>query len=1152
MRLSCDRSFVSLIDRKHRYIIAEATRSLAYFEGPENSRDSVYLGVVALDIAQRELPNAIHAFTDTTGQADICTPNVQAGRSKFRIRSLQDDEDYSDRPYVHGWPYVRTYLEVPLRAATGQVIGSFCAVDNRLRGDWDEDDAAVRTMHDIARVIMDHLDLVKMKDQHKRVERLVDNLCVYVEENTMRNSAEDGATTDDSPAEELSEESSGSSPEPGPMGARSAIFSPSDGSLATELTTPSPGPRPDPFESASSPRPEDLHFRESMLNPRPEGLLAIERASHLKPGMRLKAAISVSSASGRLHPKSRPSNVPDTFSRAARLIQEATDVEGIMFLDASPNGFATRLNPDIGGPGSNRSSASSSPSRVSNSTKVCKTLGIAINGEPTTTGKTFAVPEPLLQRLLQAYPKGAIFFTGDLEELDGNSADVQRLFEIFTPARFILFMPLWDYFKEAWYAATIGWSSSPRPLFASEDLIYISAFGNSIMAEISRLEAVTISYAKSNFISSISHELRSPLHGILASVELLEQTALDTDRLRLFEMIEMCGTTLLETMEHLLDFAEINHFTGMGRQTSSDSLTSNRERNRDKKGYLSLSRTVDLSVLVQEVVEGAYLGHFAQTNSELEKTGILEDTSGAGEGCMPDRNPVVFTMDIKCCSDWLMHIEPGAWRRIVLNLVGNALKYTERGSIEVALELVDGPSGSDSPPAGNSDHGIRYVRFSIKDTGRGIGVNYLKHRIFTPYAQENPLVNGTGLGLSIVNRLVTYLGGTIDIRSEVGVGTQVQVTVPVPMSAGSPTLKPAEPAQPRGGKRIVAMTARESLEPANDDESLLSSAIHTAQHWLGMEVIPQSTVDDENTVDLCLLQASHLEAAHKNGDLKDVNAAVLVLCTRPPTRPQNQAAASCNATFLQQPFGPKKLKASLEAARARFCRHRVHHPSSLHDPPATPNPPFSTELPLHEGASANGTLAPPTRLQSLPSPLRTQTPPPSPAPPTPKIRNVPPHSSSPPTTETPALEDRPMHVLLVDDNAINLRILSTYVRTLGCTFATATNGYEALEAFKEATARAGGGFDVVLMDVSMPVMNGFEATRAIRALERQKRGKAGGGGAPTSPLARRGKACRILALTGLGSAESQREAFSSGMDEFLMKPVPLKRIKEVLFSKIGH
>lgn len=143
------------------------------------------------------------------------------------------------------------------------------------------------------------------------------------------------------------------------------------------------------------------------------------------------------------------------------------------------------------------------------------------------------------------------------------------------------------------------------------------------------------------------------------------------------------------------------------------------------------------------------------------------------------------------------------------------------------------------------------------------------------------------------------------------------------------------------------------------------------------------------------------------------------------------------------------------------------------------------------------------------------------APPTPPIS--PPEFIPPPE---PKIE-----FLLVDDNPINLKILSAYLHKLGLSYQTATNGREAVDAFIRDPTQC----KCIFMDISMPIMNGFEATRLIRAHEAKL-------GIVTTPTS-------IFALSGLASSSAQQEAFWSGVDLFLTKPVKLQELGSILRSR---
>lgn len=197
---------------------------------------------------------------------------------------------------------------------------------------------------------------------------------------------------------------------------------------------------------------------------------------------------------------------------------------------------------------------------------------------------------------------------------------------------------------------------------------------------------------------------------------------------------------------------------------------------------------------------------------------------------------------------------------------------------------------------------------------------------------------------------------------------------------------------------------------------------------------------------------------------------------------------------------------------------------------------------------------PEVRLERKDSVIQNNTPPQKPVDTEPTADNLP-HPSPPPLNPaTPSLQEQAgargpgresastNHVLLVDDNKINLQLLVMFMKKCGYTYEEAENGQEALDKFKEAYLPgphctgidSGRQFDFVLMDISMPVMNGLEATRHIRDFERE------------NGLDR----TNIIALTGLASADTQRDAKAAGVDVFLPKPVRFAELKKLLTAKV--
>ena len=175
------------------------------------------------------------------------------------------------------------------------------------------------------------------------------------------------------------------------------------------------------------------------------------------------------------------------------------------------------------------------------------------------------------------------------------------------------------------------------------------------------------------------------------------------------------------------------------------------------------STSLDLSSLVESVLEGIFVGH----SYRKETFGSLEDRNEP-----KNLNPVVVVLSVDWQPSWILESQKGGWKRILMNLFGNALKYTVSGFVHVSLSAKPVPATAVSSAQ-------RIITLQIDDSGKGMSKDYLKYKLFTPFAQEDQLSVGTGLGLSIVRQLVTDLGGKINIQSEVGYGTTVKVSVPL-------------------------------------------------------------------------------------------------------------------------------------------------------------------------------------------------------------------------------------------------------------------------------------------------------------------------------------------------------------------------------------
>ena len=194
---------------------------------------------------------------------------------------------------------------------------------------------------------------------------------------------------------------------------------------------------------------------------------------------------------------------------------------------------------------------------------------------------------------------------------------------------------------------------------------------------------------------------------------------------------------------------------------------------------INLVADVDISVLCEEVVEGVVAGHVFQ-NVTAQGFNAVPDAPGklliptktnhqmmGAERLQHSEVAVIFDVDIQ---NYHFTTQPGAFRRVIMNLLGNALKYTSRGYVCIKLDATE---IEDHLTRGNSETTSRsMVVLTVTDTGNGISSEFLRSKVFTPFAQENPLSSGTGLGLSIVRSIVTVLEGDITIDSELGRGTR--------------------------------------------------------------------------------------------------------------------------------------------------------------------------------------------------------------------------------------------------------------------------------------------------------------------------------------------------------------------------------------------
>ncbi|KAK2630258.1 hypothetical protein QTJ16_001078 [Diplocarpon rosae] len=901
------------------------------------------------------------------------------------------------------------------------------------------------------------------------------------------------------------------------------------------------------------------------------------------------------------------SDVRDVFARASNLIREAIGVEGVIYYDASVGSFSgsskreavPEVDPDAfyvdqlledpsytseddlihQSPGPDGEVKTISAPKDATE-KFCDILGFSTRRRSSLKGHDVyaeqkQMPESILRKLLQRYPHGKVFNfdrDGTYSSSDSdrnhvsNLKDAQRsvdaakhlsktcfrrkrfpvdqeaaaIRKVLPGARSVFWFPLWDSSRERWFSGSFIWSTSDtRTLCPIEDITYLAAFGNSTMAEISRLSAQVLSKMKTDFISSISHELRSPLHGVLASVEFLQETSMTEIQADMVSNISASGKVLLDTINHVLDFSKVNRkIKTRKRLPKKRSEESGRRENVDDGG----EEKADICILSEEVIESIYTGQ-GVSKKALGLAGHRRQVStGSTEPA------VTVIVDVQWRSNWTFEIDAGAWRRILMNLFSNAMKYTKAGFVNICLEI-------EEDVASHSKKSRSNVVLKISDSGKGISPEFLKHQLYKPFTQEDSLATGAGLGLSIVKAIIQDLGGRIKFASEAGTGTEVTVRIPLterlPRPENLRVVSEIRAAMQGMKFRLegfdrypdIAETPTGILSSDSQAAMMLKSTVQdTLVGWYGMEALAASGSESSEADVLVLMEAGSDQALeqvlqnHYDSHPKSAGKSVaIVLTSSYHSGPKVDAHQHFRIFYLQQPFGPHKIGKILHQA---FCTASYGQPleASMVSPqnnPQTPSIDLSPGLPGTSPTSAALDFAVRTLLEEVPEPIHGHPAavPVHPVAPKPKDARLqePVEAAEQASAHGKMLagkEKDGLRVLLVEDNEINLKLLIATMRKLKLEHATAINGLEALNSYKDCD----GAFDVIFMDISMPVMSGIESSRHIRRFE-QERG--------LQPVA-------LIALTGAANPATRQEAFSSGVDLFLTKPVAMKALRGML------